>query len=221
MGKTEAQKTIIVMLGAPGAGKGTQAIQTSQAFDLPHISTGDILRENVKKGTELGKKMQSYLDEGKLGPDSLILGMLDERIKHSDCQKGFILDGFPRTITQAKALDETMQGAQILALNLDVPDAEIIRRIEERVVCDICGAPYDLRVNPPKIPGKCDRDGGALIKRKDDNLEVIKNRLQVYHKETAPVKDYYQQSNRLIDIDGTQEKTVVFSAIKNTINKFI
>ncbi|MCP5470119.1 MAG: adenylate kinase [Chlamydiales bacterium] len=221
MAKPETKKNVIVMLGAPGAGKGTQAIQTSEKFNLPHISTGDLFRENLKNHTEIGEKARSYMDSGRLVPDEVVLEMLYQRIKKPDCDRGYILDGCPRTVAQAESLDRELKDSRVMALNLDVPDEEIVRRIADRMVCEVCGMPHDPVINPPKVAGHCNRDGGTLIKRKDDTPEVVRERLSVYHNETAPVKAYYKKSSRLVDIDGTVGKDAIFLSIQSTLSKVL
>lgn len=221
MSKADKPKTVVVLLGAPGAGKGTQATAISETFQLPHISTGDLFRDNIRRHTEIGKKVKSYIDSGQFVSDTIVLEMLYDRIQQPDCARGFILDGCPRTVAQAKELDRHLSGYHIVALNLDVPDQEIIRRIQERLVCEICSAPYDPVIHPPKVAGVCDKDGGALIKRKDDNVAVVKERLVLYHKETAPVVEYYKSSDRLVEIDGTVGKKAIAQTIEKTLKKLI
>lgn len=207
-------KKIFILLGAPGAGKGTQAVRLSDQFQIPQISTGDLFRENLRSNTAVGQKAKSYMDKGLLVPDQVVLDMLFERISREDCCKGFILDGFPRTIPQAEALDRYLDtiDAQIVAINLDVPDQIIVERLTGRLVCEKCGAPYHKVFTPPKIPGVCDRDGATLIQRKDDSEEVVKDRLVVYHEQTEPLIGYYQKQGYLITVDGTVSP-------ENTINQ--
>jgi len=221
MSNDDCTRKVIVMLGAPGSGKGTQAGLICTQYNLPHISTGDLFRDNIKRNTELGQRVKSTLDSGQLVSDSIVLEMLYNRIEKPDCCKGFILDGCPRTVNQAEEIDRHLTDCQILAINLDVPDQEIIRRIQDRMVCEVCNTPYDPVINPPKVEGICNKEGGKLIKRKDDSLEVVKERLLVYHRETAPVKEYYEKSCRLVNIDGTAGKDAVTHSIQETINKFI
>ena len=193
----------IIMLGAPGAGKGTQAKQIAQAYDIPHISTGDIFRANIKEGTELGKKAQEYMDKGLLVPE-----------------KGYILDGFPRTIPQANALDEALakDGEKIeFAIDIEVPDENIINRMSGRRSCKDCGAIFHVQYNPPKKENCCDVCGGELILRDDDKAETVKKRLDVYHEQTAPLIAHYKEAGSLHEIDGTQDIKVVFEEIKSIL----
>ena len=197
----------IVMLGAPGAGKGTQAIKIADKYDIPHISTGDIFRANIKGGTELGQKAKSYIDKGELVPDEVTIGMLLDRIAQDDCKNGYVLDGFPRTIPQAESLTEALksQGDQIdFALNIDVPDEAIIERMSGRRTCKDCSATFHIVSNPPKVEGKCDFCGGELTIRKDDAPETVKARLDVYHAETEPLKDFYAKLGVLKLVEGNQ-----------------
>lgn len=207
---------IIVMLGAPGAGKGTQAAMICEKYDVPHISTGDIFRANIKNGTELGKKAKAYMDAGALVPDSLTVELLLDRVAKDDCAKGYVLDGYPRTIPQAEVLTEALaeQGAAVdYALNVDVPDENIVLRMSGRRSCPKCGASYHIRYIPPKKEGICDECGTALIQRDDDKPETVQNRLSVYHDQTQPLIEYYEKAGVLHTVDGTQDKADVFSAI--------
>lgn len=212
MGNVDNNQVIFIMLGAPGAGKGTQAIRLSDRYCLPQISTGVLFQENLRNQTPIGQKAKSYIDAGKLVPDEVVLTMLFERISEPDCKNGYILDGFPRTIPQAEALDKHLEQTHptIIALSLEVPDEMIIERLAGRLVCEKCGAPYHTTATPPKQKGICDRDGGTLIQRKDDTVEVIKERLKVFHEQTEPLKAYYQDKGTLILIDGSlsKEKTI-------------
>ena len=221
MSKAEGNRKVIVMLGAPGAGKGTQAGSVSEKYGLPHISTGDLFRDNIKRHTEIGQKVKNLIDSGQFVSDIIVLEMLYDRIKEADCDKGFILDGCPRTVSQAEALDKHLTDCRIIALNLDVPDAEIVRRIQDRMICEICNTPYDPVINPPKVAGICNKDGGQLIKRKDDSVEVVKERLVLYHKESAPLKGYYENSGRLVDVNGTVGKDAISKSIEKALHKFI
>lgn len=213
MGNVENNQVIFIMLGAPGAGKGTQAIRLSDRYCLPQISTGVLFQENLRNQTPIGQKAKSYIDAGKLVPDEVVLTMLFERISQPDCKNGYILDGFPRTIPQAEALDKHLEQTHptVIALSLEVPDEMIIERLAGRLVCEKCGAPYHLTATPPKQEGICDRDGGTLIQRKDDSVEVIKERLRVFHEQTEPLKAYYQEKGTLVLIDGSvsKEKTII------------
>ena len=186
----------VILLGAPGAGKGTQAEKLSQKFNIPAISTGYIIRQAIADRTELGKLAKTYIDEGKLLPDDVVIKLLLERIDKADCKDGFILDGFPRTLYQAKALDE-MGIAVDKVVSIAVEDKAVIERLSGRRECKKCGAPYHISYNKPSVEGKCDVCGGELIQRADDNPETIKNRLVVYHKQTEPLIEYYKNSDRL------------------------
>lgn len=206
----------IIMLGAPGAGKGTQAKKIAEKYAIPHISTGDIFRANIKGGTELGLKARTFMDQGKLVPDEITIGMLMDRIKEADCQNGYVLDGFPRTIPQAESLTSALaaQGESIdYAVNVDVPDENIITRMSGRRACLSCGATYHIQFNPPKTEGVCDVCGSALVLRDDDKPETVKNRLAVYHEQTQPLIDYYQKAGVLEQVDGTQDLNKVFADI--------
>ena len=206
----------IVMLGAPGAGKGTQAIKIADKYDIPHISTGDIFRANIKGGTELGQKAKSYIDQGELVPDEVTSGMLLDRIAQDDCKNGYVLDGFPRTIPQAESLTEALksQGDRIdFALNIDVPDEAIIKRMSGRRACPKCGATYHIVYAAPKTENICDKCGTELIIRSDDKPETVKDRLNVYHQQTEPLIAYYKTAGVLREVDGTQELPKVFEDV--------
>lgn len=206
----------IIMLGAPGAGKGTQAKKIAAKYGIPHISTGDIFRANIKNKTELGKKAKSYMDQGMLVPDELTVSLVMDRFQEPDAQKGYVLDGFPRTIPQAESLDEALKksDSQIdYAVNVDVPDENIINRMSGRRACVKCGATYHLQYAAPKKEGVCDSCGEALILRDDDKPETVKKRLKVYHEQTQPLIDYYAQKKVLKEVDGTQGLDEVFSQI--------
>lgn len=206
----------IVMLGAPGAGKGTQAKKISAKYNIPHISTGDIFRANIKEGTELGKKAQGYMDQGLLVPDELVLDLIVDRLGKDDCKNGYVLDGFPRTIPQAEALEKALgeQGEKIdYALNIDVPDENIINRMSGRRACVGCGATYHLIYAPTKVEGVCDVCGKELILRDDDKPETVKKRLDVYHEQTKPLIDYYENAGTLRTLDGTIDIEDVFQTI--------
>lgn len=197
----------IIMLGAPGAGKGTYAKQITQKYGIPAISTGDIFRENIKNGTELGKKAKSYMDAGNLVPDELVCDLVVDRLKQDDCKKGYILDGFPRTIPQAEALTEALkkQDDSIdFALEINMADEAIIERMAGRRVCKNCGATYHVVNIPPKKEGVCDECGGEIILRDDDAPETVKKRLEVYHEQTAPLIEYYDKTGLLNVIDGSK-----------------
>ena len=206
----------LIMLGAPGAGKGTQAKKIAAKYDIPHISTGDIFRANIKNGTELGKKAKTYMDQGLLVPDELVVDLVADRVNQEDCSKGYVLDGFPRTIPQAKVLDEALAGlgdAIDYAINVDVPDENIINRMSGRRACLSCGATYHIEHIPPKTEGMCDKCGQPLVLRDDDKPETVKNRLQVYHEQTQPLIDFYSEKGVLKTVDGTVDMKGVFDAI--------
>ena len=206
----------IIMLGAPGAGKGTQAKMIAEKYSVPHVSTGDIFRANIKNGTELGKEAKQYMDQGKLVPDELTVKILLDRVAQDDCKNGYVLDGFPRTIPQANVLDEalTKLGDKIdYAVNVDVPDDNIINRMGGRRACVACGATYHIVYNAPKTEGICDVCGKELIIRDDDQPETVKNRLKVYHDQTQPLIDFYEGKGVLKSVDGTADMKDVFAAI--------
>ena len=182
----------IIMLGAPGAGKGTQAAVLCEHFGIPTISTGNMIREALKNGTEMGLKAKSFMDEGKLVPDEVVIGIVKERLSQDDCSKGFILDGFPRTIPQAEALD-------------NMGDERIINRMSGRRVCENCGKPYHLTNLPPKVEGVCDDCNGTLVQRKDDHPDTVLARLAVYHKETEPLVAYYEKQGKLVNVEGSDD----------------
>ena len=207
----------IIMLGAPGAGKGTQAKQIADHYSIPHISTGDIFRANIKEGTELGKKAKEYMDKGALVPDELTCDLVMDRISQDDCKNGFVLDGFPRTIPQAEALEKALDAAgqkMDFAIDVDVPDDNIIGRMSGRRACLNCGATYHIISIPPKKEDICDVCGEALVQRDDDKEETVKNRLSVYHEQTQPLINFYQERDILRTVDGTRPMDEVFSAIQ-------
>lgn len=206
----------IIMLGAPGAGKGTQAKMIAEKYAVPHVSTGDIFRANIKNGTELGMEAKKYMDQGLLVPDELTVKILLDRVAQEDCQNGYVLDGFPRTIPQAEVLERALNeiGDKIdYAINVDVPDENIIRRMGGRRACLFCGATYHVEHIPPKKEGVCDTCGKELVLRDDDKPETVKNRLDVYHKQTQPLIDFYQAKGILRTVDGTVDMKDVFAAI--------
>jgi len=206
----------IVMLGAPGAGKGTQALKIVNEFKIPHVSTGDLFRSNIKGQTELGKKAQEYINRGELVPDELTLHMVLDRVAKEDCKYGYILDGFPRNKAQAKALSEALNAKGHMvdhAIDIEVPDDRLIERMTGRRVCPECGASFHMVHNLPKVEGKCDLCGAELITRSDDTLETVKKRLQVYHSQTEPLIEFYDTLGILRSIDGTQDMQKVFEEI--------
>jgi adenylate kinase len=209
----------LILLGPPGAGKGTQAERITEDFDLPYIATGDILREAVKTGTDLGRQAKEYMDKGELVPDEIIIGVILEKVQAPEAADGFVLDGFPRTIAQAEALDGAfaeLDRALTAVLLFDVPDEEVVRRLSGRRVSP-AGRPYHVEFNPPKVPGKCDVDGSDLIQRDDDKPEVIRKRLEVYHRSTAPLVQYYEERGLLRRFDGTLAPTEVHDHVRATI----
>lgn len=206
----------IIMLGAPGAGKGTQAKMISAKYGIPHISTGDIFRANIKNQTELGKKAKSYMDQGQLVPDELVVDLVADRIVQDDCAKGFVLDGFPRTIPQAEALDAALVSMNTkidYAIDVEVPDGNIIERMGGRRACVGCGATYHIVYNSTKVEGVCDACGANLILRDDDKPETVKERLSVYHTQTQPLIDFYEAKGCLKAVDGTQAIEAIFDQI--------
>lgn len=191
----------IIMLGAPGAGKGTQAAVLCEHFNIPTISTGNIIREALRTGTEMGLKAKSFMDAGQLVPDEVVIGIVKDRLQEDDCKAGYILDGFPRTIPQAEALDK--MGANIdYVIDIEVADDVIVNRLSGRRVCEKCGRPYHTESLKPKVEGVCDDCGGALVQRKDDQIDTIKNRLDIYHKETEPLVNCYKEQGKLVVIEG-------------------
>ena len=207
----------IIMLGAPGAGKGTQAKKIADRYGIPHISTGDIFRANIKEGTELGRKAKSYMDAGNLVPDSLTLELVMDRIHQPDCKNGYVFDGFPRTIPQAEALEKALKedGQSIdFAIDIEVPDEHIVTRMGGRRACTGCGATYHTVFAPPKTEGVCDRCGGELTIRDDDKPETVQKRLGVYHQQTQPLIDFYQDKGCLVQVDGTKDVEEVFQNIR-------
>lgn len=212
----------IIMLGAPGAGKGTQAKKIAAKYGIPHISTGDIFRANIKNGTELGKKAKTYMDQGLLVPDELVVDLVVDRVGQEDAKNGYVLDGFPRTIPQAEALDKALAGLGEkvdYAIDVDVPDENIVRRMGGRRACVGCGATYHMEYAPTKVEGICDTCGKELILRDDDKPETVLKRLGVYHEQTQPLIDYYSKKGVLAEVDGTQSMDDVFNAIVNVLGK--
>lgn len=207
----------IILMGPPGAGKGTQAEFIKAAYPIPHISTGDMFRAAVKQQTPMGLEAKKYMDSGKLVPDEVTIGVVKERLAESDCAKGFLLDGFPRTVQQAVALDEilsSMNGKIDLVLNIAVPSEVLFDRMAGRVSCEQCKAVYNTKFKAPKQEGTCDKCGGKLIQRADDQPETVKNRLDVYQEQTAPLLDYYSHKGNLQNVDGNRDVNVVFADVQ-------
>lgn len=210
----------IIMLGAPGAGKGTQAKMLADKYKIPHVSTGDIFRANIKNETELGTKAKVYMDQGMLVPDELTCDLVVDRIKQDDCKDGYILDGFPRTIPQAECLDKALDALNDkidFAVNVEVPDENIIRRMSGRRACLSCGRTYHIVYNPPKEEGICDECKKELVLRDDDKPETVEKRLKVYHEQTQPLIDYYRNKGVLAEVDGTRDMQEVFTAITDVL----
>ena len=211
-----------ILLGPPGAGKGTQAVKIVEKYGVPHISTGDIFRENIKKGTELGKKAQEYMNRGELVPDDLVIEIATTRLLADDCKNGFLLDGFPRTVYQAQKLDEFLaaHGSRIdKVLNIEVEKEELITRLTGRRVCKACGASFHVVNIPPKKDGVCDFCGGELIQRADDNLETVTNRIDVYESQTKPLIEYYEKAGNIANIDGATGLDNVFADIVKALGE--
>lgn len=205
---------VLILLGPPGAGKGTQAAMLQQKLQIPHISTGDLLREQVRQGTPLGIQAKNYMDKGQLVPDGLILDILFDRVSQKDCAKGYILDGVPRTLAQAEALQQRLRGLITpIVINLELSDAKILERLTKRLVCEKCATPYHLLYSPPKAPGICDKCQGKLIQRSDDTEIVILKRLKVYHEQTAPLIAYYTQQKMLHSVNCDADKEKIFSKV--------
>jgi adenylate kinase len=210
----------LILFGPPGAGKGTQAKRLEDALGTPQLSTGDMLRAAKREGTELGKKAGEFMDAGKLVPDEVVVGLIQERIKKPDCEKGFLLDGFPRTIPQAEALATMLDAAGQAVdhvVSIEVPDENIVRRLTARRSCPECGAVYHLEHMPPKTEGKCDEEGADLVQRDDDREETIKQRLSAFHDQTAPLKAFYEERGLLRTVDGTISPDDVFTAIRSAL----
>ncbi|MBI6874226.1 adenylate kinase [Clostridium aciditolerans] len=206
----------IILLGPPGAGKGTQAKLITEKYSIPHISTGDIFRKNISEKTPLGIEAKRYMDNGQLVPDEVTIGIVNDRLSMNDCENGFLLDGFPRTVKQAEALDSFLNSNEQkidTALLIDVPKEFILERMTGRRVCSACGASYHIKFNTPKVENKCDVCGGLLVQRKDDTEETVKERLDVYDRQTQPLIQYYKEKNILAKVDGTEEIGMVFEKI--------
>jgi adenylate kinase len=212
----------IIMLGPPGAGKGTQARMMSEELEFPHISTGDMLREALKNQTELGRKAKAYMESGALVPDELVDAIVAERLTRADCRKGFILDGYPRTIGQAEALRTLFEkdGAKILTIGVEVSDGVLIDRLSSRWTCPKCGKMFNSKLDPSKAGGKCDECSTALVQRKDDTVEVIAERLQVYHRATQPLIRYYQDRGSYTEIDGDRPVDEIFRSVMDRVTNY-
>lgn len=216
------EPTFIVLLGPPASGKGTQAAQLRQALDLPHVASGDLFRENLKGETELGLEAKEYMDRGELVPDDITIAMVMDRLSRPDCAGGALLDGFPRTIAQAEALDEALaaQGHRIkLVPNITVPDEVLVERVSGRRICRTCGESYHVQFNPPREEGVCDRDGGELYQRDDDKPDTVRKRLQVYWKQTSPLIDYYRDQSVLVEVNGDQSIEAVQAELRAVVNR--
>lgn len=212
----------ILLMGPPGAGKGTQAERLVDEYKIPHISTGDMFRAAVKQGTELGKEAKRYMDAGGLVPDVVTIGIVREGLSKPECGKGFILDGFPRTTEQAEALDGILKDAGITltaVLNIEVPDSDLVERVTGRRICKSCGATYHVSFNPTKVEGVCDKCGGTLYQRDDDKEETVKNRLKAYHSQTEPLISYYKAQGVYVEIDGTQAIDKVYADVKASLEE--
>ncbi|MDK9712001.1 adenylate kinase [Acidaminobacter sp.] len=212
----------LILLGPPGAGKGTQAANIIETFSIPHISTGDIFRKNIKEGTELGKKAKEYMDRGELVPDTLVVEIVEDRLKAEDCKSGFLLDGFPRTVFQAEALDKVLEnmGAGLdYVVNVVVDPELLVERAVGRRICRDCGSTYHIKYNPPKEESVCDKCSGELYQRSDDNADTVTNRIRVYMDETSPLIEYYRVKGNLINVDGQQDIDKVFDDILKAIGR--
>lgn len=208
---SSSHQKVVILLGPPGSGKGTQAVRLTQELGVPHISTGDLFRENISKNTDLGKRAKEYTHAGKLVPDELVLNMLFERVSRPDCAKGYLLDGFPRTIPQAEAFGKFLPStANLIVLNLDVPDELVVKRIEGRLTCKQCGNICNRYFSSPAKEGVCDKCGGQLEQRADDNAQVVTERLRNYHMQTKPLIEYYTRAGVLFTVDGTRSSDEVF-----------
>ncbi|TFJ92853.1 adenylate kinase [Lentibacillus salicampi] len=210
----------LILMGLPGAGKGTQAEKINETYHIPHISTGDMFRLAIKEGTELGQKAKEYMDQGALVPDDVTIGIVKERLAKDDCKDGFLLDGFPRTVAQAEALQSLlsdMNESIDYVLRVEVPEEHLVERLAGRRICPTCGTTYHILYNPPQQEGICDNDGSQLIQREDDQAETVKNRLEVNVEQMKPLLDYYHDRGYLVTIDGDQEIDHVFKDIQSTI----
>ncbi|MDY0234888.1 MAG: adenylate kinase [Gudongella sp.] len=214
----------LVLLGPPGAGKGTQASAIVDKYNIPHISTGDIFRANIKEGTELGKEAKGYMDKGILVPDELVVSIVKDRLTKDDCKEGFLLDGFPRTVNQAEALDSELRKMDIKldrVININASAEILIERAVGRRICKECGATYHIKFNPPKVEGICDKDGEMLYQRDDDNKETVSTRIKVYMEQTEPLIAYYKEQDLLLDVDGTKSIDAIFETISKALDKIV
>ena len=214
----------LVLLGPPGAGKGTQASAIVDKYNIPHISTGDIFRANIKEGTDLGKEAKAYMDKGLLVPDELVVSIVKDRLTKDDCKEGFLLDGFPRTVNQAQALDSELHKMDTKldrVININASAETLIERAVGRRICKECGATYHIKFNPPKVAGICDIDGGVLYQRDDDNVETVSTRINVYMEQTEPLIAYYKEQNLLLDVDGTKSIDAIFETISKELDKIV
>ncbi|SFK51582.1 Adenylate kinase [Halobacillus dabanensis] len=212
----------LILMGLPGAGKGTQAEKIVEKYNIPHISTGDMFRLAIKEGTALGKEAKSYMDKGELVPDEVTIGIVRERLSKPDCQKGFLLDGFPRTIAQAEALENLlsdMEESLDYVLHIDVPKEQLIERLTGRRICPTCGATYHVVFNPPKVDGKCDHDGSELIQREDDQPETVRKRIEVNVEQTQPLLDFYRGKGYLVSFEGDRDINEVFKDIDQKLGE--
>lgn len=212
----------LILMGLPGAGKGTQAEKINETYNIPHISTGDMFRLAIKEGTELGKQAKSFMDQGNLVPDEVTIGIVKERLAKDDCKDGFLLDGFPRTIAQAEALQQllTEMNEKIdYVIHVNVPKDKLVERLTGRRVCPTCGATYHVLYNPPKQEGICDKDGSKLDQRDDDTEETVKNRLKINIEQSQPLLDFYKEKNYLVDVNGDQDINQVFTDIQAILDK--
>ncbi|HLT56710.1 MAG TPA: adenylate kinase [Bacillota bacterium] len=210
----------LILMGLPGAGKGTQAEKIKSKYNIPHISTGDMFRSAIQEGTELGKKAKQYMDQGQLVPDEVTVGIVKERLGKEDCKKGFLLDGFPRTLEQAKSLDAILDDLGVSldhVLHVDVPEEKLMERLTGRRICPTCKTAYHVLFNPPKQEGICDKDGSALIQRDDDKPETVKNRLSVNLEQTKPLLDFYEEKGYLVKVNGDQDIDKVFQDIEKVL----
>lgn len=216
----QSEPKVVILLGPPGSGKGTQAVRLSKDLGIPHISTGDLFRENISKNTELGSRAKKYMEAGKLVPDDVVLDMLFDRVSRPDCANGYLLDGFPRTLPQAEAFEKQLKpGTKLIVLNLNVPDEILVKRAEGRLTCKACGHVHNRYFSPPAKEGICDKCGSELIQRPDDKAEIVKERLRVYHSQTKPLVEYYTKKGLLQNVDGTQSPDAVYKALTEKLTQ--